>query len=294
MISPSGSLFEESCKRWRCSAKLIVSLVLVSLTGCDDRPTASSWNSATTNPPVATNAAPAAIPQYTYEVIHTWPHDRGAFTQGLLYLDGSLFESTGLNGESSLRNVDLNTGKVLQQIAVPAEYFAEGLAPLDGKLFQLTWQNHKGFVYDLKSFKLEKEFSYEGEGWGLTTDGKLLIMSDGTSQIRFLDPATFEVKRILNVVARGLPVKSLNELEYVKGEILANIWGSNYIVRIDPATGNVVGVVDLKGLLKPEDLAPGIDVLNGIAYDAAGDRLFVTGKRWPKLFEIRLKTKPEP
>ena len=171
----------------------------VFLCGCGD-------HSASTG--ASTSSAPnAEFPIYTYQVVNSWPHDRGAFTQGLIYHEGELLESTGLNGRSSLRRVELQTGKVLQQVNVPYQYFAEGLALLNGKLFQLTWQNHKGFVYDLNSFKFEKEFSYQGEGWGLTSDGQNLIMSDGTSQIRFLDPVTFEVKRTINVLARGQPVK---------------------------------------------------------------------------------------
>lgn len=231
------------------------------------------------------------IPVFTYEVINAWPHQRIAFTQGLVFLDGELLESTGLNGQSSLRRVDLHTGNVLQRVEVPAEYFAEGLAALDGKLFQLTWQNQKGFVYDLHSFRLEREFTYKGEGWGLTTDGHWLIMSDGTDQIRFLDPKTFEDNRKITVKARGRPVYRLNELEYVKGEIFANVWGTDYVVRIDPVTGQVVSMIDFTGLLAEQDRDENTDVLNGIAYDPTGDRLFVTGKRWPKLFEVRLKLK---
>jgi glutamine cyclotransferase len=237
--------------------------------------------------------AGAPVPQYTYEVVHVWPHDRGAFTQGLLYLDGVLYESTGLNGESSLRKVELETGKVLKKISLPQQYFAEGLALKDNKLFQLTWQEHKCFVYDLATFEQKKEFTYPTEGWGLTTDGQQLVLSDGSAKIRFLDPDTFEVKRTIDVTAGGKPVPYLNELEYVKGEIFANIWTTSYIVRIDPANGQVVGIIDLTGLLPPEDRA-GTDVLNGIAYDPATDCLFVTGKHWPKLFEIRLKPKPTP
>ncbi len=180
---------------------------------------------------------------------------------------------------------------MLKRVEVPAQYFAEGLAVLDGKLFQLTWQNHTGFVYNLESFQLEKKFSYEGEGWGLTTDGHWLILSDGTDQIRFLDPDTFEVKRTIHVSARGRPVDQLNELEYVNGEIYANIWRTDYVVRIDPATGNVTGAIDFTGLLAPQDHSADTDVLNGIAYDAKEDRLFITGKKWPKLFEVRLKLK---
>jgi glutamine cyclotransferase len=229
---------------------------------------------------------------YTYKVVNSWPHDREAFTQGLVYFDGVLLESTGLYGRSSLRRVELNTGRVLQQVTVPPEFFAEGLAVLRGKLYQLSWQNQKGFVYDLETFQLEKEFTYAGEGWGLTTDEQSLILSDGTDQIRFLDPATFAMKRSINVSDHGRPVVRLNELEYVKGEIFANVWQTDFIVRIDPATGAVTGWIDLGGLLPPADRDAITDVLNGIAYDAAGDRLFVTGKLWPKLFEVRLEPKP--
>ncbi len=237
---------------------------------------------------------PPAPKHYTYQVVTTYPHDTGAFTQGLVFLNNRLFESTGLNGQSTLREDDLDTGKVLRQTSVPAEYFAEGLAIIGNKAYQLTWQNHKGFVYDLETFKLEKEFYYDGEGWGLATDGKSLILSDGTSQIRFLDSATFKVQRTINVSFRGKPLDNLNELEYIKGEIYANVWRTNAVVRIDPATGNVVGLIDFSGLLQQSDIQPDTDVLNGIAYDAAHDRLFVTGKKWPKLFEVNLHQIYEP
>ena len=271
---------------------------LWALAGCDRDAMASSAHSsaaaapAALAPAVAQPAHPAAeVPVYTYEVVNVLPHDPGAFTQGLVYLDGVLYESTGLNGQSSLRRVDLKTGQVLQRIDVAPEYFAEGLAVLGDRLVQLTWQNHQGFVYDRATFRREKEFAYDGEGWGLTTDGQSLILSDGTDRLRFLDPVTFEVKRTVDVVLVDHPVERLNELEYVKGEIFANVWGENYIVRIDPATGRVTGLVDFGGLLPEQDRKADTDVLNGIAYDAAGDRLFVTGKRWPKLFEVRLKLK---
>ena len=247
--------------------------------------------SAGDGPPRGTNAAATKVPVYTYEVVNVLPHDPAAFTQGLVFLDGKLLESTGLYGQSTLRKVDLKTGRVLKHRKVPAKYFAEGLAVLGDKVFQLTWQNHRGFVYDLASFRLEKEFAYEGEGWGLTADGHWLILSDGTDHIRFLDPVTFEVKRMIRVQFQGRPVDRLNGLEYIKGEIFANIWGTDYVVRIDPATGRVVGVIDFAGLLASQDRNTDTDVLNGIAYDAAKDRLFVTGKRWPKLFEVRLKPK---
>jgi glutamine cyclotransferase len=238
-------------------------------------------------------AAPTQkIPTYGYEVVNTWRHDMAAFTQGLIFHDGALLESTGQNGSSSLRRVELKTGKVLQKIDVPAQFFAEGMTLFGGKIYQLTWQNHKGFIYDPKTFEKQGEFRYDGEGWGLTHDGESLILSDGTNQIRFLDPGTFEVKRTISVYDRGQPLRELNELEYVKGEIYSNIWHTDQIVRIDPRTGRILGWINLSGLIAPGDVRdPDEAVLNGIAYDEAGDRLFVTGKLWPKLFEIRLKEK---
>jgi glutamine cyclotransferase len=224
--------------------------------------------------------------------VNTYPHDRGAFTEGLLFLNGKLLESTGMKGESSLREVELTNGQVIRQFDLPAASFGEGLAVLDGKAYQLTWQEQKCFVYDEPTFNLTNEFTYTGEGWGLTTDGKSLIMSDGTPQIRFIDPATFKVQRTIDVSVDGNPVKWVNELEYIKGEIFANVWQTPYVIRIDPASGAVTGVIDFTGLLSPADADATTDVFNGIAYDAAGDRIFVTGKRWPKLFEVRLKAVP--
>ena len=173
-----------------------------------------------------------------------------------------------------------------------SRYFAEGMTVLGGKIYQLTWQSQKGFVYDLATFALEREFTYTGEGWGLTTDGHSLILSDGTHQIRFIDPATYKVTRTLGVQRDGQPLRLLNELEFIRGEIYANIWQSQSIARIDPATGRLLGVIDCFGLLPAADRTPGTDVLNGIAYDAAADRLFLTGKNWPKLFEVRLRAQP--
>jgi len=223
-----------------------------------------------------------------YRVIHTYPHDPQAYTQGLIFLDGHLYESTGLNGRSSLRMVDLDTGHILQQAPVPAQYFAEGLAPWGSTLIQLTWQKHVAFVYDRFSFRLLRTLHYPGEGWGLTEDGKDLILSDGTANLRFLDPETFREVRRVTVKDHGTPVTQLNELEYVRGEIYSNVWHSNRIARISPATGQVLGWIDLSGLL-PDDQHPDPEaVLNGIAYDAAHNRLFVTGKLWPKLFEIKV------
>jgi glutamine cyclotransferase len=233
-----------------------------------------------------------AIVHYSYEVVQAWPHDTTAFTEGLIFRNGDLLESTGLNGESTLRDVDLNSGRVLKEISVPAEYFGEGLTVIGSRAYQLTWRNGVGFIYDADTFQLLGHFAYTGEGWGLTTDGRWLVLSDGTSHIRFLDPGTFKVIRTIDVTEAGQPVERLNELEWIKGEIFSNVWQTDEIVRIDPTTGNVRGVIDLTGLLPPEDRRPDTDVLNGIAYDDAHDRLFVTGKRWPKMFEIRLKPRP--
>lgn len=225
----------------------------------------------------------------TYQTIHTYPHDAAAFTQGLIYLDGHLYESTGREGQSSIRMVELATGRVLQKYDLPGEYFGEGLTDWGSDLLQLTWKAHKGFVYDRFSFSPRGTFAYEGEGWGLTHDGTQLIMSDGTAYLRFLDPKTFRVKRRMKVVDEaGAPVENLNELEFVKEEIWANIWHSNDVVRVSPRTGKVVGRIDLSGIIDPRELGDAEAVLNGIAYDSAGDRLFVTGKLWPKLFEIKV------
>ena len=236
-------------------------------------------------------AAQISAPSDSYIVVHAYPHDPHAFTQGLIYVDGHLYESTGLNGRSSLRLVDLTTGNVLQKHDLPAEYFGEGLTDWSSTLIQLTWTSHKALVYDRFSFALERTFDYEGEGWGLTHDATQLIMSDGSSSLRFLDPKTFRVIRHLKVVdAHGHPVENLNELEYIHCEIYANVWQTDDIVRISPRTGKVLGRVDLGGIIDKRELGEHGAVLNGIAYDPAGNRLFVTGKLWPKLFEIKLTT----
>ena len=235
-------------------------------------------------------AVPA--PTYGYKVINTFPHDKTAFTQGLVVQNGVLYESTGLNGSSTLRRVDLATGKVLQQQKVDAKYFAEGLTEWKGALLQLTWKDGIGFVYDRTTFAFKQTFRYSGEGWGLTHDDTRLILSDGqaTGALRFLDPSTFiETGRVI-VKDQGVPVANLNELEYVNGEVFANIWQTDRVARINPSTGNVAGWVDLSGLLTPAERMAA-DVLNGIAYDATTKRLFVTGKLWPKLFEIQLVPK---
>ena len=226
-------------------------------------------------------------PTYGYQVVRSYPHDRGAFTQGLIVRDGVFYEGTGLNGRSSIRRVKLETGEVLQMKALSQEYFGEGITEWNGQIVQLTWQSEVGFVYDMKTFAPVKRWTYSGEGWGLTHDDKRLIMSDGSSQLRFLDPATFKETGRITVRDANGPVERLNELEYVKGEIFANVWQTDRIARISPKDGRVTGWIDLSGLLSPAERG-GVDVLNGIAYDAAGDRLFVTGKLWPRVFEIRL------
>ena len=229
----------------------------------------------------------------SYRVVNVYPHDRTAFTEGLVYVDGILFEGTGLDnqsnppGQSVLEKKDLATGQVLQSIKLAPEFFGEGVTVMGNWVYQLTWQERTGFVYDKDTLQPLSTFTISSDGWGLTHDGKRLIRSDGTSTLIFLDPATLqETGRVEVRDGQGDPVVNLNELEYVNGEVYANVWLTDTIVRIDPATGKVLGRIDLTGLLSPEDRAQRVDVLNGIAYDAAEDRLFVTGKWWPKLFEI--------
>ncbi|MEN6486042.1 MAG: glutaminyl-peptide cyclotransferase [Syntrophobacteraceae bacterium] len=223
-----------------------------------------------------------------YRIVNSFPHDPDAFTQGLAFFDGCLYESTGLNGRSSVRRVEPETGKVLQRFDLPYRYFGEGLTVWKDRIVQLTWKSRVGIVYDLKTFAKRGEFTYETEGWGIAQDESSLIMSDGTDVLRFLDPETFRETRRVAVRFSGKPVFQLNELEYVGGEILANVWGSDSIARISPRTGEVLGWVDLGGLRLALGPVRNVDVLNGIAYDARRDRLFVTGKLWPRVFEIKL------
>ena len=234
-------------------------------------------------------AASAALPTYDFKVVRSYPHDTQAFTEGLLYRDGALYESTGLNGKSSIRKVDLATGKVLQSKDIPPQYFGEGLTAWGDTLVGLTWQTQTGFVFDLKTFELKSQFAYPGEGWGLTHNGKELIMSDGSSTLRFLDPKTFLEVRRIKVTADGIAVDQLNELEVVEGEIYANIWHTNTIARIDPASGKITGWIDF-GKLYPQagKGLNGENVMNGIAYDAEKKRLFVTGKLWPSIYEVKI------
>jgi glutaminyl-peptide cyclotransferase len=210
----------------------------------------------------------SGTPEYSYQIVHTFPHDPNAFTQGLVYLDGLLYEGTGLEEQSSIRKVKLETGEVLQKRDLPGEYFGEGIAIWKDRLLQLTWKAEKGFIYDLATFAPKGEFHYPGEGWGLTTDGKRIIMSDGTASLRFWDPETLNETGRVTVTDNGAQVAELNELEWVKGEIYANVWQTERIARIDPKSGKVVGWIDLHGLLTPADRTELTDVLNGIAYDA--------------------------
>ena len=285
----------------------ILFVILLS-SACNDTTTRSSGNSMTVNrtnndAAIANPAKTSAdIPVYTYEIINQFKHDSKAFTQGLVVHNGFFYESTGEYGDSTLRKVEIESGKVLQKQDLSEDYFAEGITILNGKLYQITWKENTAFVYDLNDFKLLKEFRYQGEGWGLTNDGKNLILSDGTHVIRFLDPETFQIVRTISVFREaGKPLLDLNELEYVKGEIWANIWRAfdpqilgkpNYIARIDPNSGKILGWIDL-GNISPDDVKrdPSSNTLNGIAYDEAADRIFVTGKKWKKLFEIKVKAK---
>ena len=237
-------------------------------------------------------APQTAVREYSYQVVHAYPHDPEAFTEGLFYLDGYLYESTGLEGHSSVRKVRLETGEVVEKHDLPPEYFGEGIINWRNELIQLTYKAETGFVYDLASFDVKRKFEYPGEGWAPTTDGRRIIMDDGTPQLRFWNPDTLAETGRLTVTDGGQPLKNINELEWVKGDLYANVWMTDRIAIIDPASGVVKSWVDLTGILGPADRTSGeVDVLNGIAYDAKGDRLFVTGKKWPKLFEIRLVAK---
>lgn len=235
-------------------------------------------------------AATTPVPMFGYTVVHTYPHDREAFTQGLQVVDGVFYEGTGLNGRSSIRKVRIETGEVLQKRDVPAQYFGEGITVRGNELFQLTWQSGVALVYDRLTFAPKRQLKYTGEGWGLTQDKSSLIMSDGTEFLRVLDPGTFTEQRRIRVSVGGAPLKSLNELEYVKGEVFANVWQTDYVARVDPKTGSVNGYIDFRGLLTPRE-REATDVLNGIAYDEATDRLFITGKLWPRVYEVRVTRK---
>lgn len=276
---------------------------------CDRQADKPNINSMAANDAKSTSSD-SQVPISTYKIINTFKHDPKAFTQGLIFHKGFLYESTGGNGTSSLRKVEIETGKVLQKIDLERKYFGEGLTVLNGKAYQLTWRDKIGFVYEMESLSLLREVKYQGEGWGLTNDQKNLIMSDGTHILKFIDPETFDVvKRIPVMQQNGKPLFLLNELEFVNGEIWANIWHSeqletgttqgrlpnigkpNFIARIDPDTGKVVGWIDLGGISPEDSSEDSENTLNGIAYDAESDRIFVTGKQWKRLFEIRLVPK---
>jgi glutamine cyclotransferase len=227
-------------------------------------------------------------PRFSFRVVKAYPHDPTAFTQGLVFADGIFYESTGLRGHSTLRKVNPATGRVIQQIAVEAQYFAEGLALVGDELLQLTWEEKVGFVHDKTTLKRLRTFNYPTEGWGMAFDGKSLVMSDGSSRLFFLDPRTQKPLRSVQVLEGLHPVDRLNELEFVRGELWANVWQTDRIARIHPQTGKVKGWIDLTGLLRPEARGPEGDVLNGIAWDKAGDRIFVTGKKWPWVFQIEV------
>lgn len=236
--------------------------------------------------------ATAAVPEYTPEVVKTYPHDPNAFTEGLFYLNGFLYEGTGRNGQSSVRKVALETGSVVEQHDIDAKYFGEGIVNWKDRLIELTWKSETGFLYGLATFNLISNFHYSGEGWGLTQDGTHVIMSDGTSDLRILDPDTLTERGRIHVTCDGRPIKNINELEWIKGEVYANIWLKNVIVRINSTTGAVDGLIDVSNLLAMASADRAVDVPNGIAYDAATDRIFVTGKLWPTLYQIRLSERP--
>ena len=274
-------------QRFRSGSRLLAALALFG-SGCADM---QDTETARLIPAAGNPQKTGQIPVLTVKLVRTYPHDPHAFTQGLEYYGGYLYESTGIAGQSTLRKVALETGEVLQKVSLPSQYFGEGLTIFHGKIYQLTWLSKKGFVYDLRSFRQVGEFPYDTEGWGLTHDDRSLIMSDGTNKIRYIDPVSFGVTRTIELYAGGEGVVNLNELEYVKGEIFANIWHSPRIARIDASSGQVLAWIDLTSIVLKEHHSDEA-VLNGIAYDKAGDRLFVTGKNWSKLFEIKVEGGP--
>ena len=273
--------------RFPLCSRLLVAIAIIGCGCVDTQPLGASRFFPSLEIPQKTEQ----VPVLNVKVVRAYPHDPHAFTQGLEYYRGYLYESTGIAGRSTLRKVALESGQVLQQVSLPPQYFGEGLTILRNKVYQLTWLSKKGFVYDLRSFRQIGEFPYDTEGWGLTNDATSLIMSDGTNKLRYLDPVSFAVTRTIELYAEGQGVVNLNELEYVKGEILANIWHSSRIARVDPRSGQVVAWIDLTSIVSMEPHREE-DVLNGIAYDRAGDRLFATGKNWSKVFEIKVEAGP--
>ncbi len=238
-------------------------------------------------------SADGEVPEFGYRIVNVYPHDRNAFTQGLFFRDGVLYESTGLQGFSTIRSVSLTTGEVVRQLDLAPQYFGEGIVDWGDRLISVTWRAKRGFVFAIDDFAEQGRFTYDGEAWGLTRDEFSIILSDGTERLRFLDPESFAEIRSIVVTLRGRKVRNINELEWIEGEIYSNIWQTDWIVRINPKSGIVTGMIDLSGLLPSSDRISGhTDVLNGIAYDAESKRIFVTGKNWPKLFEIELVDKP--
>ena len=261
------------------SMALRLTLAALALSACSQSPAANSQ---------AVQAAPAPAPVWGFRIVATYPHDRRAFTQGLLYLDGVLYESTGQVGQSTIRRVRLEDGQVLQSVDIPSDLFGEGLVNWGDQLINITWQSGVGYRWDRQTFRRLSEWRYRGEGWGLTQNGRDIIMSDGTPELRFLDPVSLQERRRITVTDAGVRVARLNEIEWVNGEIFANVWMTTMIARINPDTGRVTGWIDLTALAAQRAGWRSDDVLNGIAYDPAGDRLFVTGKNWPRLYEIDL------
>jgi glutaminyl-peptide cyclotransferase len=264
----------------------VVAAALLSLTlvGCQRQAATKSAQTAAVTTPVAT---PTGIPTYGVTVVNQYPHDATAFTEGLEWHDGVLYESTGLVGHSDVRRENLS-GEILSQVQLPPPYFGEGITIFQGTLYELTWKSGVGFKYDARTLSRRGRFTFTGEGWGMTHDAQSLIMSDGTNVLRYLDPTTLRVERALTVTAQGMEVPRLNELERIHGEIWANVWQVPEIARIDPQTGHVIAWVDIAPLIPALSSGDTVDVANGIAYDSTSDRIFITGKLWPTLYEIRL------
>ena len=267
------------------SLLVMLTAVLLCISSCSDMPEIKNDNQ------TEGQITSQKVLVYTYQIVNKYPHDRDAFTQGLVFEDGIIYEGTGLYGKSSLRKVELETGNVLQLYELPDQYFGEGITVLHNIIVQLTWKSNLGFYYDKESLNISGNFTYATEGWGITYDGDRLIMSDGTSTLHFLDPETFSITGHIEVYDNDIPVDKLNELEYINGQIYANIWQTDNIAIINPYNGQVNGWIDLSGLLQLQEHNISTEVLNGIAYDNSNNRLFVTGKLWPWLFEIELAIK---
>jgi glutamine cyclotransferase len=268
---------------------VLATLLAFCLAGCVLTQDGNARRFAVSTPTAGENSQ--AVPVLGVEVIKSYPHDPHAFTQGLEYYDGCLYESTGRSGQSTLRRTLLETGAVLNQVSLPPEYFGEGLTIFRGRIYQLTWLSKIGFTYDVRKFRRVGEFHYESEGWGLTHDDASLILSDGSNKLQFIDPASFKTVRTLEVYAGNVAITNLNELEYIDGEIFANVWHSSRIARIDPRSGQVLAWIDLASVVARSKHEPE-EVLNGIAYDAKRRRVFVTGKDWAEILEIKIDTKP--